>query len=708
MERPLPQQDPSYLSSSTTSISSFKGSKHHNQDGKIVVKEHGNLALLRYWIHVAAILFTGGLAALNFLNVFFMDANDPEVNTKLNLFQFAAKSHEGLIIGSMMLALMDTVRSRLTSTEGVPLGYLLSPVLFNDLDFVVSPEFWSCLIRPNMSTLPLTIMILTAIIFANIAGPLSAILIVPRLGWSKPVVAGAFPSFFNASASSIWPTKIHTTNLLPECFSQAAGAVFNARCPASALKSLSTTTNMGVTGGATAWKCLNKGIDMSCNTTMSVAGSTHTWSLEYDFFSLSPVVSSQKVDIFSPLQNRVKDGLATLIDLPGVTSIDASKPEVLDLHFFGNKDLLKPMVRTTCEDLNYTRIYQIYKDNRIQYDWSTPAGFFLKDTDSSTNPSFIYSWLKNDSWLRDAQPCKGESCYKSVACAIDARYVPLSLWFNIQQPDTPFQSDPQPSKSVRSGKFDEGVSITLGKGLMDSFTVQGSTNVSVDIGSILNNNNIPQEERPESFEVFKDTLTTDVGFVNYTQAIAMMLSTMTVEFLAWGPTSTGHSIYIGNCSFASVGFTYGDTICGRNESYWMSTDSIGGLDANFSMVNFTLRNNGYGWFFEGITVKIALAILLFHASLTSVYLIHSTIGRRQITTHWSTAPELFTLAINSLRAPVLVDHSTGVAWRERHIWRELVTVRETDSGEELSLVVGHHMDYGSRIGDLPAAGKKYC
>jgi hypothetical protein len=170
------------------------------ENGAVVVKSHSGWILLRHWIHVAAALVTAGLAALNILNVYLMDSDDPNAIIKLNAFQFAAKLHEILIVGSLMLILMDTVRSALISSTGVPFGFLMAPVLFNDLNWLTSHQFWTAM-KPTRSSLPLALLVFLAVPFANVAGPLSAITVVPRPGWSQPRPAAVFPT---VSSVSFW------------------------------------------------------------------------------------------------------------------------------------------------------------------------------------------------------------------------------------------------------------------------------------------------------------------------------------------------------------------------------------------------------------------------------------------------------------------------------------------------------------------------
>ena len=123
------------------------------------------------------------------------------------------------------------------------------------------------------------------------------------------------------------------------------------------------------------------------------------------------------------------------------------------------------------------------------------------------------------------------------------------------------------------------------------------------------------------------------------------------------------------------------------------------------MATFTVQRIVYGRFSISLTTKIALAALLFHALLTLVYLSTVLLFKENITTFWSTAPDLLVLAINSLQAPVLKGSS--ISTENSQLWRELVSVREVDAGDQLSLIVGDRTNYLRRVGGVPQPGMLY-
>lgn len=288
----------------------------HNR-GAVVVRPHSGWTLCRHWIHIAAVAVTVGLAAINILNIYLMDADTADSGTILNAFQFAAKLHEVLVVAFLMLAMMDTVRSRLMTSRGVPFGYLLAPVLFNDLDWLMSHHFWSS-VKPTWSSLPLTVLVLTAVPFANLAGPLSAITVLPRLGWSTPQAAAVFPTFWNASSGAMWPDTLAARNLAPVCTTSAGS---QAGCPAGAFKYVWMTYDPAFQG---ATDCTTSGLRVACNTTLRADGFRQL-SLEYDLDSLTTYASTPTDIVYETIAVRFVGGMALSLNLSDTKVIDCSE-----------------------------------------------------------------------------------------------------------------------------------------------------------------------------------------------------------------------------------------------------------------------------------------------------------------------------------------------------------------------------------------------
>ena len=686
-------------SSSEYSAAPAKSLEGYDTRGTVVVKSHSGWILWRHWIHVAAVAVTAGLTAINVLNVYLVDLDNQGTATILNAFQFAAKLHEVLIVGSLMLAMMDIVRSRLLRSAGVPFGYLLAPVLFNDLDWLTSHQFWSS-VKPSRTSLPLTALVLVAIPFANLAGPISAIAVVPRIGWSRPYAAAAYPSFWNASASTIWPERLTPNSINPECDGSSDDLL---GCPNVALRRVFETYSPL---RLNAVSCTSTGPLVRCNATTGTRGHREL-AIGLDVRSLTTFSSSPTDAFYELLADRFAIGLALPLKIKGTTIIDAQKTEIIEPRFLIKDHILKPVTNTTCAELSYTEIYQTFQEFALDTNWSTPIVHWLADVDGSSKPNFLFTYLRNDPLLNAAVDCKGQDCYAAIRCHIDPRWYPSKVWYSTAQ-STLHQSDPDPKQLFESKSIDTARTIHIEKGWLQNFNTGGQLdhlNASVVFRDMLNDFLAPMIGSPPILTSGSTQGTVQIS--NYSQAISLFLSSVITESLSRASLfAARESLYNGDCNDTKEGFTFDPRVCARTPSEWVHATDLGDLQPDVTMAAFTLRRGGYGWFLEdSITVKIALGILLLHGFMTLVYLITVLAFRREITTCWSSAPEMLMLAIDSLRAPVLMGSSAKATHRD--LWREPVSVMEVDDGERVSLIVGDPLSYADRLGGPPVLAKKY-
>ena len=691
---------PSRLSTSSWEYSAApaKSLEGYDTGGTIVVKSHTGWILCRHWIHVAAVAVTAGLVAINVLNLYLVDLDNQGTATILNAFQFAAKLHEVLIVGSLMLVMMDSVRSRLLTPAGVPFGYLLAPVLFNDLDWLTSHRFWSS-VKSSRTSLPLTALVLGAIPFANLAGPISAVAVVPRLGWSRPYAAAAYPSFWNASASTIWPDHLTRDSIHPDCGGSADPLL---GCPNVALRKVYQAYSPQQFN---AMSCTSTGPLVSCNTSTGINGRREL-AIGLDVLALTSFSSSPTAAIYELLADRFSTGLALPLNISDTTIIDAQRTEIVQPRFLTQGHIFKPVTNATCAELSYTEIYETFQEFALDTNWSTPIVHWLADVDGASRPNFLFTYLRNDSLLKAAIDCKGQDCYAAVRCNIDSRWYPSRVWFSTAQ-STLFQSDPDPKQLFESKSTSTARAIHIEKAWLQNFNTGGQLdhyNASVVFRDMLNDFQTPMVG---SAEILNSGSTQGIFQAsNYSQQISLFLSSVITESLSRASLfAAKESIYSGDCNDTKEGFTFDPRVCTRTPSEWVHATDLGDLQPDVTMVAFTLRRGGYGWFVDTLTVKIALGILLLHASMTLVYLVAVVAFRREITTCWTSAPEMLMLAVDSLRAPVLMGSSAKATHRD--LWRAPVSVTEVDGGERVSLVVGDPLSYRDRLGSPPKLGKKY-
>ena len=185
--------------------------------------------------------------------MYWSDLGNPNQNSILNTFQFAAKFHELLVGASLSAILVHRIRYDLNNSRGVPLGFLTSGYQVSSLGYLVSREFWGAVTTPSRrksnSWLPLSVLVTIVFGLYSVVGPSSAIAMLPKLDWwpvKDPFSGTSASTFIHLDYDKIWPTHI-TSELLqqPEnegdCFDAGSdGAVMNQFCPSAGYDYIST------------------------------------------------------------------------------------------------------------------------------------------------------------------------------------------------------------------------------------------------------------------------------------------------------------------------------------------------------------------------------------------------------------------------------------------------------------------------------------
>ncbi|KAL2836457.1 hypothetical protein BJY01DRAFT_258647 [Aspergillus pseudoustus] len=118
----------------------------------------------------------------------------------LMLFQLVAKGHEIAIVTSLGLIVMQIVRHELLWGGGLPLGLLGAGLAFNHLEFFFSKEFYG-----GLKYVPTPVVIIIAGIVAMLAGPASAVLLVPK---SQDWSAGGTRFYLYGTENDFWPSDL--------------------------------------------------------------------------------------------------------------------------------------------------------------------------------------------------------------------------------------------------------------------------------------------------------------------------------------------------------------------------------------------------------------------------------------------------------------------------------------------------------------------
>lgn len=594
-----PEDDRGSIKSNSLSSVTIQ-SKERSSDGHTVVRSHAGQVWLRYWIHILAIAATGASVAINFLNIYLMDSDDADAIAKLGAFQFVAKLHEALMLGSLSLAMIDVIRNGLLKPDGVPLGYVLAPVMYNNIDWLLSASFWTNTpktrqvlshAKAKKSSLLLFLFVMMAIIFANIAGPISAIAIVPRLGWSASAPAAAFPQFWNVSAAEFSPEKLSAAALPSTC--SQGGASGGSGCPAQGSNAIKFRLNYSFSPGP---QCTTQGLQSSCNTSVSDSAATNaiirTLSVDFDLDAPSAYASTPNAAVYGTLARRFQNGIAFPFNISKTNIIRAGKAQLVEMTFRGNSGLFKPAVSTACRDMRYSEIVQLYQEKNLSTNWSSPAVTWLDNANGIKQDSFLFSYLTNSSEFKLASDCEGEECFAAIVCAIDPRWAPHKLWHNTAQPTFLFQDDPQP-RTVFQDRSSTTRPVVLTKDWLELTSVDRDTDVSKNIVDLINDWGTP---RLRAAQPVQATVQEKIGPTNHSVAVSVILASIVAEAMANGPVAVGDSLYNGDCNDTNPGFTFSPAICEQDPSFWVHAANLGDdVQQGYSMVTFTVRRNGWGW-----------------------------------------------------------------------------------------------------------------
>ncbi|KAL4916006.1 hypothetical protein BDW62DRAFT_187322 [Aspergillus aurantiobrunneus] len=195
-----------------TSITSVPSS-NHEEPQKIIITRSIPAALWTCAVHLLPIGISSTIIAMSIKGTYLgADLMSPVKSETINLmlFQLAAKAHEITIVASLGVLVLQCIRHELLFGDGLPLGLLGSGLAFNHLEYFFHKEFYGSLkytsTRGNKARkVALIALVIAAGILAALAGPASAVLLVPK---SQDWSAGGTGFFLNGTESDFWPQDL--------------------------------------------------------------------------------------------------------------------------------------------------------------------------------------------------------------------------------------------------------------------------------------------------------------------------------------------------------------------------------------------------------------------------------------------------------------------------------------------------------------------
>lgn len=241
---------------------------HEPEKPKVVLHKSFWIALSRCAVHLVPTFNFVWPLFLNYRTAYLgpgLSSNQRYDALYLALFQVAAKIQEMLCLASLGTVLLQVLRHDLLHGNGVPLGLFASHLWFQQPNSLLNPEYlaaaqlslmhiWNSLVTwirgpqvdrrdatKSSARIRLTLLLLILVLLAALIGPLTAVLLIPRI---QEFPAGGSQYFLNVTAQDLWPDNVSSDTEHEACF--WANATQYSVCPSGGYPSLLIRNNFNV------------------------------------------------------------------------------------------------------------------------------------------------------------------------------------------------------------------------------------------------------------------------------------------------------------------------------------------------------------------------------------------------------------------------------------------------------------------------------
>lgn len=706
--------------------------------------------------HLIAVAATWGVISLSYRGVYWMDLVPPTKlvaplltqSGALNALQFAAKVHELFILASLTTIVMYAMRTQLLEQAGLPFGLIASGFQIFSGEWLRRKSFWaSWKARQSSGSyfnrypfIPFLTLFVISSILATLAGPSSAIAIVPTLNWfplPQPFNTTVLPFFVFNQSSELWPATVTAANL--------NGANSGNNCT-FALDSNTESCPSGGFRNLYAWTQNLLFLEPQKGTNVSFQDDRGETRRVVSCKSC-PGPGTGKASAIS--LNAFLTGALTTFwtyagDNFGGKALEAAQPKLAPS---ADANIFAPRVHVVCDTFAF---------NQSNTSDLASASFPTLSNDSPPNakkmhvPEWTWNYARpmnssNFTWVplpddpagpsigavftipvteRDDYP--GSPWYQAseiVACSVYAQWAPVDTWY---EPTTNDQVEYSIADSNAESCLNsplsppstrEAINITLGMGYANAINtpvdfVTGPQSVFYGLiqNFIFDSVYLPGAQMFES----PFTATTNGSFASNetmrsrSMMLATVLATVTTDGLA---RIAGNGVY----PYSTPIFVT-ETSPNNLTGIFPQTDQVGGFTEPLNTtvaglekrlrLDMEVQRYGYGYQWRGSkTVQFGISVLLIHVSMAIghlLYMIWVIVIRQQgIGCSWDQITELIALAVNSKSTNRMQNTCAGIGTWET--WREIVAVRETYEGH-LEMVFGEE---AKAINNLAEAEKKY-
>lgn len=562
---------------------------------------------------------------------------------------------------------------------------------------------------------PLLIIILTAVLMAMLAGPSSAITMIPKLDWwALPQLYQnnrvTFSAFIQAPNSTLFP-GIVTANELPErCLHQNATTMND--CPSSGVLEIinnapifttsplgTPTTNITMSVRDTRAQRFLSGESTEIN---RGDNSLYAASTMPDFIGIAMTKYYDNVDAFNiagennegPLRHSIRAKVEASLRMSGKM-----------------QQIYKPLVEVECEGsaLGLPRINFPHdtmnlppwtSDPIASADWSIPSSRISEIAVNNATNSVNFTWIDVQEFESPRPSLLAlfttpgiNNVYSGInhsifACTIDARWMAAKPWVDLDVDSFVYDSEPRAWSDVLAeitgtGSVPDYPSISIDIGWAASLNVPyvtdniKSQNVLQVLGSKCLYSSISSQYNFTSTSTMDMPACLEAALALYvTDGLARFQSTIPAFFV-----STGHKDLA--ASISAIQPLYKD--CQPPYGCPITNITIADLQdpSKYTEIYLPLFRYGYGYGFRGVTIYIAVTVLLIHTLLVLIYMVFVCCTGIS-SGAWSNIGEMLVLAMNSTPTRKLRNTCAGVA--EAETWGLVATVREHD-GNHLELVM---------------------
>ena len=688
--------------------------------------------------HIVPLFVTIIILLLNSFGVYWQDLGRPHQNAMLQALQYAAKAHEVTMAASLTAIVVHQIQHDLSSSKGVPLGFLTAGFQLSDPLFVLRKEFFGGATarahsrRPSHST-ALLYLLIVGFALTLVVGPSSAIAMIPRLDWWDVSQGNAFGPeytdrvFFNRTEAELWPADI--SNEIYANLSQCS--------------SIQTATEDCAVDAANivgSWISLHQSQGTKPNITIFQDDEVTRYLTSQGGppDNSSWTVSSTIGSIFAKDLDHYWDWLAENSTLPMSMDRPLLRPAFKNSKF----KMKKPLVQAQCQTYHNPDweqdIFNFPHDELLtppldefkEDTWSLPNDFVLnlKGNDSiigdefdTSNPWILFDWFDTASnFSNTGAPSLGAVViYKATngsalidsltTCSFDGRWAPVEYSLDPKNSITIYQNSPNPmdilngsskvpAKEMTQMRMSLDWANTLniqGYPPQDSFGDPQATAVEQMFEGYSGGNFIFPEpaQKITSGYVLKSIdwrISTALGLY-LTEGLARAFSDVSKGSMLYRQAPNANQSYVRylndiNQPRLKEGYKNGklDWVEMRDPRWnssilpWYEWAPQNG----YTEITFTVQRNGYGYGFDGVPVKLATAALALYILLVVAHVISVLVGGSAYKGYRGIG-NMVALAWSSAPTQDVDAITAGVG--NYHVWSRMVRAKEEEQRLQLVL-----------------------